>query len=148
QAAVPETVLAMAQARLEALPDEERRVLRAASVYGERFRPAALAALLGDDASPTVARLIEAEGLSGRRDERAFRPALLRDAAYAMLTGADRTLGHRLAADWLERAGDTDALTLAGHLERGGERARAGLAYARAAEQSLEGADLSGVFRL
>ena len=35
--ALPETVLAMAQARIEALSESERRVLRAASVFGASF---------------------------------------------------------------------------------------------------------------
>ena len=40
--------------------------------------------------------------LSGER-ELSFRHALVREAAYASLTSADRTLGHRLAGGWLER---------------------------------------------
>ena len=57
--------------------------------------------------------------------EYAFRHALLREAAYAMLTDADRALGHRLAGEWLEQRGESDALVLAEHFERGGEPARA-----------------------
>ncbi|WP_437671285.1 hypothetical protein [Sorangium sp. So ce131] len=45
--ALPETVLAMVQARLSAFGDEARRVLRAASVFGLEFRITAVAALLG-----------------------------------------------------------------------------------------------------
>ena len=36
-----------------------------------------------------------------------------------MLVGEDRVLGHRLAAAWLEEAGERDALTLAEHFDRG-----------------------------
>ena len=74
--------------------------------------------------------------------EYAFRHALLREAAYAMLTDADRALGHRLAGAWLERRGESDAMVLAEHFERGGEPARAGGCYRRAAEQALAGNDL------
>lgn len=35
-------------------------------------------------------------------EELAFRHALLREGAYAMLTEEDRALGHRLAGEWLE----------------------------------------------
>src|SRR5262249_18889261 len=43
---LPGTVLAMVQARLEELNPAERRVLRAASVFGEAFWPAGVGALL------------------------------------------------------------------------------------------------------
>ncbi len=46
-AAPPETVLAMVQAGLDALDPEARRVLRAASVFGEAFSEAGVAALVG-----------------------------------------------------------------------------------------------------
>jgi tetratricopeptide (TPR) repeat protein len=71
-----------------------------------------------------------------------FRHALLREAAYAMLTDADRTLGHKLAGEWLESVGERDAMVLAEHFERGAQPARAVSWYRRAAEQALEGNDL------
>ncbi|AUX21003.1 protein kinase [Sorangium cellulosum] len=58
-AALPETVLAMVQARLEALDPEARRVLRAASVFGQSFRPAGVAALLGGADAEVAGRLAE-----------------------------------------------------------------------------------------
>ena len=64
--------------------------------------------------------------------EHAFRSALVRDAAYAMLTRADRALGHRLAGSFLESAGEASAVVLADHFERGGEPERAAGAYRRA----------------
>ncbi len=72
-----------------------------------------------------------------------FRHAFLRDAAYATLTDADREMGHRLAAEWLLSAGETNAVTLAEHFERGGERKRAARFWERAAEQSTEGDNLA-----
>src|SRR5262249_46538180 len=50
---LPETVVAMVQSRLEALPDEDRRALRAAAVFGETFWPRGVAALLGSEERPT-----------------------------------------------------------------------------------------------
>jgi tetratricopeptide (TPR) repeat protein len=45
---LPETVLAMVQARLDALPSEARRVLRAASVFGRTFWQEGVRALVGE----------------------------------------------------------------------------------------------------
>ncbi|XXX79619.1 protein kinase [Sorangium sp. So ce134] len=69
-AALPETVLAMVQARLEALDPEARRVLRAASVFGQSFRPAGVAALLGGadaEVADRLAELVEREVIVPRR---------------------------------------------------------------------------------
>lgn len=154
---LPESVLGMVQTRLEALEPEERRLLRAASVFGKRFWLGGVAALVGNEqtaelASEGLAELVERElvterttsALSGEK-EYVFRHALLREAAYAMLTEADRALGHRLAAEWLEQAGETEPLVLAEHFHRGGVPERAAQWYARAAEQALEGNDFAAV---
>src|SRR5262249_54510091 len=88
--ALPETVVAMVQARLEGLDPEARRVLRAASLYGEVFWSGGVVALLGDlgekQATDWLARLCEQELLVRRQDSRfsgeeelAFRHALLRE---------------------------------------------------------------------
>ncbi|HVK70372.1 MAG TPA: protein kinase, partial [Polyangium sp.] len=69
-------------------------------------------------------------------EEYAFRHALLREGAYALLTDDDRALGHRLAGEWLERAGESDPLVLAGHFERGGLLDRAGTMFIRGAERA------------
>src|SRR5262249_31308851 len=100
-AGLPPTVVAMVQARLGGLLDDERRILRAASVFGEVFWPDGVAALLGGALPPSavatmLAALVEHElvvvrpdsGFAGNK-ELAFRHALLREAAYAMLTHDD-----------------------------------------------------------
>ncbi len=58
-----------------------------------------------------------------------------------MLTAEDQALGHRLAGDWLERAGEHDPMLLGEHFERGGERERGAVFYGHAAFQALEGND-------
>ncbi|MHB8419933.1 MAG: serine/threonine-protein kinase [Myxococcales bacterium] len=150
----PESVVSMLQARLEALPDEARRLLRAASVFGRVFWAGGVRALLGDGqrASHTSERLAELALLEvvTRRDgsrfpgeeEWAFRHALVVEASHATLTDRDRELGHLLAGEWLERAGETEPLVLAQHFELGGQPALAVEWYARAARQALEGNDL------
>ncbi len=150
-AALPETVVAMVRTRLEGLDPETRRTLRAASIFGEVFWPGGVAALLGGaPADPSWPTLIAGRELVVRRagsrfageEELAFRHALLREAAYAMLTPRDRALGHLLAGDWLEQHGEADAMVLAQHFERGGDEARAGDSFLRAAEQAARALDL------
>ncbi|HXU01122.1 MAG TPA: protein kinase [Polyangia bacterium] len=151
---LPDSVLGMVQARLDAEGTDAKRVLRAAAVFGERFSRSGVAALLGGDAeladvSDAIERLAGRELVAraamaeGRGDaEFMFAHALVREAAYAMLTDDDRMLGHRLAGAWLEEAGAGDAMALAEHFRRGGEPARAVRWYERAADQALRANDL------
>ena len=46
----------------------------------------------------------------------------MREAAYALLTDADRSLGHELAVEWLERMGEPDPAVITGHREKAGSR--------------------------
>jgi eukaryotic-like serine/threonine-protein kinase len=121
----PLTVVAMVQARLERLEADARRVLRAASVFGQVFWRSGVMALLGGEAQAAALdewlnELVERETISRRaeskfpgEEEFIFRHALVRDGAYAMLTEADVRLGHQLAAQWLTTAGESDAMTTA-----------------------------------
>jgi len=151
--ALPDTVLGMLEARLDALGSDAKRALRAASVFGETFWHGGVTALLGDAAAgidDCLEDLIAHEVIERRSSARipseteyVFRHALVRDAAYAMLTSRDRTLGHRLAGDWLAKIGEHDAIALAEHFGRGDDPSRAVEWYRRAAEQALEGDDLA-----
>ncbi|WP_433926181.1 serine/threonine-protein kinase PknK [Sorangium cellulosum] len=148
---LPETVLAMVQARIEALDIEARRALRAASIFGQTFWQGGVSALVGG--AQVASKLVEleqreviarrGEGSLPGEVEYSFQHAIVREAAYGMLTEGDRRLGHRLAGDWLSRAGAADAMALAEHFERGGELSRAASAYCRAAEQALRAQDLA-----
>src|SRR5262249_31734385 len=144
--AVPPTLLAMVQSRLEGLEPEARRVLRAGSVLGELFWRGALANLLGPAGSAGLDPLLEdleRRELIARRSvakfrgerEYAFRHALVREAAYGMLTDEDRALGHRLAGAWLASVGEPDPRVIAEHFDRGDDRIAAVPWYRRAAEQ-------------
>ncbi len=156
---LPETVLALVQSRLQYLEPDGRRVARAASLFGETFWDHGVAAVLGQ--APEAADLdawlkiltarevftaSSAGRFSGTRQYR-FHHGLLRDAAYAMLTDADRLVGHRLAGEWLEGAGETDPLTIAEHFERA-EPARAAPWLLRAEELAYDGGHLEAVFTL
>jgi hypothetical protein len=147
----PGTVLAMAHARFESLDPDVRRLLRTASVFGEVFWERGVTALLGEDESPGgSAELLAARELVVRRassrfageEELAFRHALVREAAYATLTPGDRELGHRLAGEWLEARGESDAMLLAKHFDLGGDPRRAARHYLGAARRALRAFDL------
>lgn len=150
---LPETVLALAEARLSYLDPEARRVLRVASVFGETFWEEGLSSLLGDgtDVDAVLQRLVMTEVVvqsSGRKlagGEFVYRHGILRDAAYAMLDGADKVELHRRAADWLERREQHDPLVLAEHLEKAEQPLRAAPFYLRAAQMAGEGMELSRV---
>ena len=153
--AFPESVLGVIEARLDAEGQEAKRVLRAASVFGERFTADGVAALLGGkvhrgEAEAWLSILEERELISragapegGDDNARVFRHALVQEAAYATLTEEDRALGHRLAGAWLEEHGSGEALAMAEHFRRGGDDRRAVPWYRRAAEQSLSADDLA-----
>jgi eukaryotic-like serine/threonine-protein kinase len=105
---IPEPLVAMTAARLEVLEAEARRVLRAASLFGEAFCRGGVEALTGgaQRGSPVgewLSLLVEREILVRHptsrfpgEEELAFRHPLLRAAAHAMLTDEDRALGRRL----------------------------------------------------
>src|SRR5699024_6369343 len=73
--------------------------------------------------------------------ELVFRHSLMREAAYSTLTEEDRTLAHRLAGEWLERAGETEGAVLAEHFERGRDPVRGRRWLLRTAEQAIEASD-------
>jgi tetratricopeptide (TPR) repeat protein len=153
--AFPDSVLGAVEARLDAEGSEAKRVLRAASVFGERFSRDGVAALLGGAAYRAEVgewlellathELVTVVGSAPLRGNvaYAFGHALLHDAAHAMLTEDDRVLGHRLAGAWLEQAGHPDDMAIAEHFRRGGEPARAVSWYQRAAEHALEANELA-----
>ncbi|MBK9264045.1 MAG: protein kinase [Polyangiaceae bacterium] len=150
---LPETVAGMVETRIMSLPPALRLALRAASIFGRTFRPDGAAALIDQTLRNGAAgiifdELVDREFLerksSSRQfgpDELAFRQALIQQAAYGMLTERDRTIGHKLAAEWLESMGEPDPMTLAEHFARGGEPARAVGYYLGAARQALHGGD-------
>lgn len=153
--AVPLSVVAMAEARLAELDADARQLVRAASVFGTAFWTDGVHVLLGEALSErAIAQSLadlERRGIVMRsadsrfpsEDEWAFQQDAFREAAHATLTEADKALGHRLAGEWLERAGEPDAFVLAEHFALGGEALRAAAWYLEAAEQALAGNDFA-----
>ncbi len=140
---VPDTLLGVLVARLDAQSPACRESLKAASVLGRVFWPA----LLPDGSAAALeeardASLVVSSPVSVLPEEPAlqFRHALLRDAAYGLLTKRDRAALHRGAAEALEpRAASAGrgALTLAaGHREAAGDPAGAARLHRQVAEES------------
>ncbi len=154
---LPDTVLAMLQARIGRLDAESRKVLRSASIFGETFSTAGVRALLGPESHSHVIeaclqQLVQAEilepsktlgdsSLSGDRIF-AFRHSLLREASYGLLTDAARKLGHQLAAAYLESQSCPDPKIIADHFAAAGEQARALSFYLKAADLAFLRSDI------
>jgi eukaryotic-like serine/threonine-protein kinase len=151
-------VLAMMQSRIGRLPASVRRVLRAASVFGETAGQGGIHALLGGSMSDQeidgwLALLLREEIVEELRfsrflGEKAYRfhHALVRDAAYSLSSEEERSAWHRLAGEHLEARGEPDSLVLAEHFVQGGEPLRAVPYYLRAGEESYEANDLTAAF--
>jgi hypothetical protein len=147
--ALPETVLTMLIGRLSLLSAGHRQALRAASVFGESFTLDGVAALMGcdspaDTAEPTLEALVRAEFIERRRPsgesasvEFKFRHALVREAAYSLMTDDNRILAHRQACRHLSQIDGTDPAVLADHSYKGQDLEQAGHHYVRAAMQML-----------
>ncbi len=122
------SVLTVIERRISRLPAEARKALRAASLFGDRFWRSGVLAASGMrpqllDESLGVLRdheLIVDSSICRYEGERelVFRHALVREAAYAMLTDADRAIGHRLVLGWLVARGERDDWLLAAHDEQ------------------------------
>ena len=168
--ALPDSIVGMVQARLDAEPIDARRVLRAASVFGERFSAGGVSALLGgDDRLPEVTGWLrhltarelvrpaspESEASGGAREAEVgasaiwnvFTHGLIREAAYAMLTPDDQRLGHRLAGQWIASTSFPDPLVVAEHLVRGGQPDGAAVWYEQAGARALGANDLGAAIQ-
>jgi tetratricopeptide (TPR) repeat protein/predicted Ser/Thr protein kinase len=156
---LPETVRAIVRSRLDVLPPDARRQLRVASVFGETSWVGGVKSVLGGDVESDVESwfaLLAREEIFVRRQEArfpgeveyTFRHALLRDAAYAMLSEEDRRSAHAAAGGWLETMGERDPSVLAAHFERSDDKGRARGFLLRAAQKALWGGDLSAALTL
>jgi class 3 adenylate cyclase len=138
--AMPETLRALLGARIDALSEEARTVLRVGSVIGFSFRESAVAEILGHEVAPDVfVRLAEAS-LIARSDVGAWRfdHPLIHDAAYWGLLGITRRRLHARVADSLEATAGRGAIgVLARHRAAAGDATRAIPLLAQAAEEAL-----------
>jgi len=128
---IPPTIRGLLNARLDALPPAERRVLELASVVGRDFTTAAVAALaaavaalaapderdgLGQVLHALVRRQLVAPGSEdGTGPGYRFRHQLIRDAAYESLPKRLRAELHERVADAAEDLHATERDLVAGH---------------------------------
>ncbi len=160
QVPLPDTVQGVIAARLDRLPEDEKRVLQQAAVIGRIFWAGTLAALIGADGGLAAAldRLEDRDlirerptsSLAGDR-EYIFKHTLTREVSYASIPRAVRAPAHARVAAWIESmlAGRIDEVVdlLAYHWSaagdaaktveyalRAGDRARALFSNARAVE--------------
>ena len=137
---VPATLQALVAARLDALPAPDRSILQDASVLGQSFTVAALAAVNGGDASTLATQLaglvrrellvVETDPRSPGRGQHAFIQSIIREVAYATLSKRDRRTRHLAAARYFESLDDDELVgVLATHY----------LAAYRAAPEGPEG---------
>ncbi|MEP7223666.1 MAG: adenylate/guanylate cyclase domain-containing protein [Actinomycetota bacterium] len=136
---VPENVHALIAARLDTLSTERKALLQDAAILGKVFWAGALAEMGGVDPDSVRAGLHELARKELLRPARrssiegeaeyAFWHMLIRDVAYGQIPRAQRAIGHRAAAAWIERmAGERvaeNAELLAHHYERSIELSRA-----------------------
>ena len=136
--AVPATVQAAIEARIDRLTAAAKRTLNAASVIGARFGPQLLAAL-GID--PVLDELLGAELIDQVRfapsAEYAFRHPLIRAVAYESQLKSDRAELHRRVAAAIESrdpaVAEENAALIAEHVEAAGDLHAAYGWYMRAA---------------
>lgn len=122
-----ESLSALMSSRLDELTRSERAALAAAAIEGERFTAAAIQYVTAGEIAPSTADALESlvrrDLVRPDDDQRSFRfrHALLRDAAYASVSPAERRRLHERFAAWVELSGNrdtTDDELLGYHLER------------------------------
>jgi len=121
---LPDTVQAVLAARIDLLPDAEKRALQAASVVGRTFWNGLVRELVP---GPSDLSLLEqrsfvhrnAESSFAGQEEYSFKHQLTREVAYASLPKAERGRLHAAVARYLEVGNDdTKAAFLAHHYEQ------------------------------
>lgn len=138
---LPITLRSLLGARIDALPDDARTVIRVAAVVGVTFDEAVVAEVLGGVVEgPIYTRLAEASLVvpleSGGRWR--FGHPLIHDAAYGGLLGTTRRSLHARVADLIERSAGPEAIGAAAmHRVAAGDPERAVPLLVEAAEKAL-----------
>ena len=122
-AMIPDTLAGLLLQRVDTLSSASRDLLQAASVAGRRFRANLVTPFAPSGAASAALRELEDSGLivaertSGPKSFR-FKHALVQDAVYGSLLGADRRALHRAIGEALERAHGGRAGEIAEELAR------------------------------
>ena len=110
-APLPTTVRAVLAARVDSLPDGEKRALQDAAVVGRAFWASSLEATGAGPGAAAALRTLEERGLVITRPtsslpgqtELWFRHALIREVAYRSIPDAQRRTVHASVGEWIER---------------------------------------------
>lgn len=146
---LPNSLLALLQARLDELPATTRRVVHVAAVMGQTFWKNVVMQIAGLETIQLELADLEHRGIivqahisSFEHDEEyTFRHTLYREVAYSMLTRPNREAYHRQVAAWLSgKIKDRpDYLgMLAYHFAQGGQHRESLNAYLMAAEERIQ----------
>lgn len=138
---MPMTLRALLGARIDALSEEARTVLRVASVIGVTFREPIVADVFGERVEREIyerlgeaSLIVAVDGTGGWR----FSHPLIHDAAYSGLLGSSRRRLHARVADLLDARSGRGAIgAVARHRAAAGDGARAVPMLAVAAEEAL-----------
>ncbi|MFC3455113.1 BTAD domain-containing putative transcriptional regulator [Amycolatopsis speibonae] len=137
--AVPPGVRDVVRHRVEALPDEARRVVRRAAVIGTDVDLAVLEALAGETALDAVEIAVRHGFLTERAPHRfRFAHALVRDTLYHDLSRSRRAREHGKIAETLEDLRPDDVDALAHHFLLSEAHAERAAHYAQAAAEQAE----------
>jgi hypothetical protein len=113
--AIPDTVRGLLAARIDALPDAEKRTLHDAAVVGQTFWAATVEAMAGGRPTRSALRALEEKGfitasstsVLPSQPQFSFRHALKREVAYRSIPRARRCRAHAAVGDWISQiAGD------------------------------------------
>lgn len=117
---LPETVHGLVNGRIDELAPDEQLTLKVASVLGDRFELEGLSALhpLHDDVTTFRHQLEAMTNIDLLRrgedsDEYVFKHGIIAEAAYQLLSYAQRRELHERAARWLESQAANDSIDLA-----------------------------------
>ena len=130
---IPGTLQGIVQARLDALPARDKAALQAASILGQRFSGAPMAALLDSEGFQPDVLLAQAL-IRPAGNGYHFAHALIRDGVYNSLLTSQRAGLHKRAAAYFK---ELDPLLHAEHLDAAGDP-DAAAAYLTAAERQHE----------
>ena len=136
---VPKNLREVVMARVSALGETERRLLRLASVGGPLVDPSVLARVAEADPDwlqDRLRHLVDRHHLVVIRDEIAFRHALSQEVIYGELLPGERTALHRSYADHLQSLAPGRTGEIAHHLLLAGDHDAAFLASVAAGDDA------------
>ncbi len=131
---IPDSIKSLVLARIDQLPVEDKKGVRAAAVLGQRFELEALRYLI-DNPEYECQGLVEHHLVRPEGALFLFSHALIQGGSYASMIRPQRGELHRRAAEWYA---ERDAVLHAEHLDHAGD-AGASMAYLKAAQfQSVQ----------